>query len=135
MIVYHGTPTKEIYNEIMKNGIRVSKCGTYGRGIYCSGDINLAAEYSRVAECFREGQEYFAVPIEIKDEDVVILTYSELAKICGQDCIVNAKFNNARPIQEAKEYCVRENIKVLMIKYEDTDEVVIYDVSAIMRIG
>lgn len=135
MIVYHGTPTKEIYNEIMKNGIRVSKRGTYGRGIYCSSDINLAAEYSRVAECFREGQEYFAVPIELVDEDIVILQYSELANICDQECNVNVKFNDAKPIQEAEKYSAKENIKVLMIKYEDTDEVVIYDVTAIKRIG
>lgn len=135
MIVYHGVQTKEVYDSVLKNGIRVSECGTYGSGIYCSSDINLAADYSRVAECFREGQDYFVVPIELADEDILILRYSELSKICGQDCDVNVIFNHAKPIQEAKEYCVKENVKVLMVKYEDTDEIIIYDVSAIKRIG
>lgn len=135
MVVYHGVPTINVYNSVLKNGLTKSRIGTYGAGIYCSSDYNLAADYSRTSDCFRDGETSFVLPIEIEDE-VVKLKYCELAMLCNKEHSDSSViFNRAKPIPEAEGYCKKKNIRVLMIKYEDTDEVIIYDSSVIKKIG
>lgn len=75
MIVYHGVPTKETYDEVLKSGVMISKNGTFGAGIYCSSDYNLAANYSRASDYFNEEREPFVISIEIEDDDIIILHY------------------------------------------------------------
>lgn len=135
MIVYHGVPTKETYDEVLKSGVMISKNGTFGAGIYCSSDYNLAANYSRASDYFNEEREPFVISIEIEDDDIIILHYFELAKICGIECNEDTIFNSAKPIIKAEDYCKREHISVLMVRYKDTDEVIIYEPSVIKKIG
>lgn len=135
MIVYHGVQTKEIYDKVLKEGIRISKNGAYGAGIYCSSDYNLAADYSRASDYFKENQEPFVIPIELEDDDIIILHYSELAKRCGIECNEDTIFNRAKPIIKAEDYCKKEHISVLLVKYKDTDEVIIYEPRVIKKIG
>lgn len=132
LILYHGTKTKESKNDILKNGFKICKDGNYGSGVYLTSYYELAQAYTNIGSGYNDD---LIIPVHIYNKDIKCLQYKTIAHRLGKECFENPSFETALEMPEVENYCKDNKIKALLIQYNYYDEVVVFDVSAIRKIG
>lgn len=134
MKLYHGTESEQARQSILTNGFKMCADGNYGTGIYMTSHFELARDYT-YNDYDKMHHEDLVIPIHIYNRDIKILQYKTLANRLGKKCTKNPDFETALEMPEVGEYAKKNGIKALMIQYNYYDEVVVYDPSAIRKIG
>lgn len=127
MNLYRGFESYLTKCAFLKHRISYCEKGIYGKAVYATSDETMALTYA-------SGDKKCVAKFTVSDEYIKSLSSNQVSVICTGKRSLKRTFETASEHPNLYDYAKKNKIKAILIKYKNSDELVIYDKSIIQDI-